>query len=113
MRSLLLPPPGRLLALLALLSLPFAGMADESLSLSATQIKSLRISSQALNAGSDNSGSALPARVLVPTAQMRILAAPVSGTVEMLAVAPGSSVRRGETLARKRPSWYPSRSRRP
>ena len=100
MRYLLLPPPGRLLALLALLSLPFAGIADESLNLSATQIKSLRIASRTVDVGSNSGGSALPARVLVPTAQMRILAAPVAGTIEMLAVAPGSSVRRGEALAR-------------
>ena len=71
MRCLLLPPSGRLLALLALLSLPFAGIADESLNLSATQIKSLRIASRTVDAGSNSGGSALPARVLVPALQPR------------------------------------------
>ncbi|MDR2187229.1 MAG: efflux RND transporter periplasmic adaptor subunit [Azonexus sp.] len=44
--------------------------------------------------------SRLPARVIAPPAQMRVLAAPVAGLVEMLAVVPGESVRRGQVIAR-------------
>ena len=45
-------------------------------------------------------GSALPARVTVPSAQMRVVAAPLGGLVESLLVAPGDRVRRGQALAR-------------
>jgi multidrug efflux pump subunit AcrA (membrane-fusion protein) len=38
--------------------------------------------------------------VLVPNEQMRIVAAPVGGMIEMLAVAPGSRVKRGQLVAR-------------
>ena len=90
----------RLLAVLALLIQPVTGRADESLTLTANQIKSLQIVSRVLEGSGDGQGASLPAQVLVPTAQMRILAAPVGGTIEMLAVAPGTTVRRGEALAR-------------
>lgn len=100
MRRFLMLKPGRLLAALALITLPWAGIADESLNLTAAQIKSLNIVSRALEAGGEGGSSALPARVLVPTSQMRLVTAPVSGMIEMLSVAPGSTVRRGEALAR-------------
>jgi len=38
--------------------------------------------------------------VLVPNEQMRVVAAPVGGMLEMLAVAPGASVKKGQVLAR-------------
>jgi RND family efflux transporter MFP subunit len=41
----------------------------------------------------------LAALVVVPNAQMRVIAAPVGGMVEMLAVAPGSTVKRGQVVA--------------
>lgn len=86
--------------LLALPFLLFAGLtpATESLLLQAAQVKALGIeTAQASAPGSI--GGQLPARVLVPNEQMRVVAAPVGGMVEMLAVAPGSSVKRGQVVA--------------
>jgi len=48
--------------------------------------------------GAARSGT-LPARVRVPNEQLRIVSAPVAGVVELLAVAPGSVVRRGQVVA--------------
>ncbi len=75
------------------------GWAGETLQLQAAQFKALGI--ETVVAGSAQSGrnGALPARVLVPTEQMRVVSAPVAGLVEMLAVAPGSSVKRGQVVA--------------
>lgn len=100
MRCLLSPRFSLLLGTLALLTLTGNAGADDMLKLSSAQIKALRIVSQAIATPGDASGSGLAARVLVPTRQMRIVAAPVSGTLEMLAVAPGTVVRRGDLLAR-------------
>jgi RND family efflux transporter MFP subunit len=87
------------------LSIPllvYAGLATaaDDLVLQATQIKALSIETAlASEAGLARKG-ALPAMVLVPNAQMRIVSAPVGGMIEMLAVAPGESVKRGQVLAR-------------
>lgn len=83
-------------ALLATLSL---AVAAEPLVLQAAQLKSLGIETRrAGEAGAGHSGT-LPARVLVPNAQMRVISAPVAGMVELLNVAPGESVKRGQVLA--------------
>lgn len=83
-----------------LIALALQANAEEVLTLTAAQAKALNLSRQTLTASRDGAGSTLPAKVVVPTAQMRIVAAPVGGMVEQLAVAPGSTVRRGEVLAR-------------
>lgn len=73
--------------------------AAPTLDLSAAQQRALGVEIQP--AGSiAAAGSRLPARVMVPPAQMRILAAPVAGRMEMLAVVPGEAVRRGQVIAR-------------
>jgi RND family efflux transporter MFP subunit len=69
------------------------------LELSAAQQRALGIETQPAGDMAAASGR-LPARVVVPPAQMRVLAAPVAGRVEMLAVVPGETVRRGQVLAR-------------
>lgn len=75
------------------------GLADESIVLQAAQIKSLGISTQAVSRLETGRSSTLAAQVLVPSAQMRVVAAPVAGMIEMLATAPGSKVKRGQVLA--------------
>ncbi|MDR1994278.1 efflux RND transporter periplasmic adaptor subunit [Azonexus sp.] len=73
--------------------------AAPSLDLSAAQQRALGIETQP--AGSIAAASSrLPARVVVPPAQMRVLAAPVAGRMEMLAVVPGEAVRRGQVIAK-------------
>jgi len=76
----------------------FAGAAEPIL-LQAAQAKALGIETMLVGeAGATRSGT-LPARVLVPNEQMRVVAAPVGGMVEMLAVAPGSAVKKGQIVA--------------
>jgi len=87
-----------LLLLAGLLAASLSATA-EPLLLQAAQIKALGIETKV--AGSPQAGRAgtLPGRVVVPTEQMRIVAAPVGGMVEMLAVAPGATVKRGQVVA--------------
>ena len=59
----------------------------EALALQAAQVKALGIVTQAVGSGDESRPGTLPARVLVPNEQMRIVAAPVGGMIEMLAVA--------------------------
>lgn len=86
---------------LALPLCAFIGLAwsADKLQLQAAQISALGIETQVVGqAGQGNDGQ-LPARVLVPNEQMRVIAAPVGGMIEMLAVAPGSTVKRGQVVA--------------
>lgn len=73
--------------------------AGETLVLQAAQIKALGVETASASQGG-SAGGLLPARVLVPNEQMRVVAAPVGGMVEMLAVAPGATVKRGQVVAR-------------
>lgn len=86
---------------LAILLCSLAGSAAnaEPLLLQAAQIKSLGVETIVVGSNTDSRAGTLPAKVTVPNEQMRVLTAPVAGMVEMLAVAPGSSVRRGQVLA--------------
>ena len=87
-----------LLMATCLLAVPTRASAIELL-LQSSQLQSLGIETRrADQAGGGRSGT-LPARVLVPNAQMRVVTAPVAGMVELLAVAPGESVKRGQVLA--------------
>lgn len=90
----------RLLGALALIAFTFSGYADEALTLTSTQIRALRLVKQRISENRDGGGAFLPAKVVVPTSQMRIIAAPVTGVIELLASPPGTAVRLGETLAR-------------
>jgi len=89
----------RLLALPVLLSASLAGAA-EPLLLQPAQIKALGIETMLVGSSADGRAGTLPARVLVPNEQMRIVTAPVGGMIESLSVAPGTSVRRGQVVAR-------------
>ncbi|RIX43632.1 MAG: efflux RND transporter periplasmic adaptor subunit [Rhodocyclales bacterium GT-UBC] len=74
--------------------------AETPLQLNAAQIKALGIETRRLDDAANTRPGTLPARVVVPNDQMRIVSAPVGGLIEMLAVAPGSTVKRGQVLAR-------------
>lgn len=81
-------------------ALGIAAEAQENVTLSAAQVQSLAIVSIRVDAGASGGLGGLPARVTVPNEQLRVVAAPVAGMVESLAVAPGQPVRRGQTVAR-------------
>ena len=87
-----------------LFSLPlfaFAGLvaAADPILLQAVQMKSLGIETALVGDADTSRRGSLPASVVVPNVQMRIVSAPVSGVVEMLAVAPGESVKKGQIIA--------------
>jgi RND family efflux transporter MFP subunit len=73
--------------------------AAEPLLLQAEQLKALGIESIVAGSTSDSRAGTLPARVLVPNEQMRVVTAPVGGMIAMLAVAPGATVHRGQVVA--------------
>ena len=81
------------------LMLPALAEAAEVLRLQAKQAQSLGIETQLVPEFAQTGGR-YPAKVLVPNEQMRVIAAPVAGLLEHLAVAPGSVVKRGQLLAR-------------
>lgn len=74
--------------------------AADPLVLQPAQAKALGIETAVVGDAGPARGGTLPGRVLVPNEQMRVVAAPVAGMVELLAVAPGSAVRRGQVVAR-------------
>lgn len=63
------------------------------------QQRALGIEIRAVSAGG-GAASALPALVVVPNEQLRVVAAPLAGMVSQLLVAPGESVKKGQPLAR-------------
>ncbi|MDR2838819.1 MAG: efflux RND transporter periplasmic adaptor subunit [Azonexus sp.] len=86
---------------LATLLLAHGSFADAALfvDLSEAQRQGLGVETQAVTAATIGN-ERFPARVVVPPAQMRIVAAPVAGRLEMLAVVPGDTVTQGQVLAR-------------
>jgi RND family efflux transporter MFP subunit len=89
----------RFLLPLSLLCCSTLSSAEETIVLQSKQISALAITTQQLSSADTAHSSPLAAHVLVPNAQMRIIAAPLGGMVERLAVAVGSSVKRGQVLA--------------
>jgi RND family efflux transporter MFP subunit len=69
------------------------------LALLPAQVQALGVETAVARRGELSGGGKLPARVVVPTDQMHLVAAPVPALVEMLAVAPGLPVRRGQVIA--------------
>jgi cobalt-zinc-cadmium efflux system membrane fusion protein len=84
-----------------LLPLVFAPLAwgNEILHLQGGQARALGIETALVGSTAEGREGTLPARVQVPSGQMRLVAAPVAGMIEMLAVAPGMAVRRGQAVA--------------
>jgi RND family efflux transporter MFP subunit len=74
--------------------------AEESrLTLQTAQIKALNIETAIAGEMLAGRNGSFPAQVRVPNEQMRVVAAPVGGMVEMLSVAPGTTVKRGQVVA--------------
>lgn len=70
------------------------------IAVSAKQMQSIGIEILPLASGGDGAGRGLPAQVVIPNAQVRVIAAPLAGLVQTMAVAPNDSVKRGQLLAR-------------
>lgn len=66
----------------------------------AKQMQSLHIETAPLGASGDGTYRSLPAQVVIPNAQIRMIAAPLAGLVQTLAVAPNDTVKQGQLLAR-------------
>ena len=90
--------PLRLLLLWLPTTLAWSG--GEPLLLQASQIRSLGIETLVIGETLEARPSRLPARVVVPTDQIRLVSAPVAGLVERLTLATGARVKRGEVVAR-------------
>jgi RND family efflux transporter MFP subunit len=71
-----------------------------TLPITAQQAKALGIETQALAATGAGLAAGLPAQVLVPNEQLRVVAAPLAGLVTQLEVTPGQTVKKGQLLAR-------------
>ncbi len=97
-----MPAAMRLLPLFLLLaSAPLLAAPDADLiELKPAQLHGLDIRSLTLAAGGGMAQRGLPAQVVVPNDQMRVVSAPLAGVVESLLVAPGMAVKKGQPLAR-------------
>jgi len=91
----------KILALL-LVGMPVLAGAGQGLLLQDSQVQALGIETQQIAQAQARVAQRLAARVSVPLAQLRLLAAPAEGLIEMLAVSPGDSVKRGQVLAHLR-----------
>jgi RND family efflux transporter MFP subunit len=99
------PALRHLLFLLPCVALPMWVSAAEPawapVKLSAEQSKALGVTTQGVQAASDGAAVAgLPALVVVPNGQLRVIAAPAPALVEQLLVAPGETVKRGQALGK-------------
>ena len=93
--------PFSIFLLLSLACGPLLAATDVDLvELKPAQLQRLDIRSLTLAAGGGMAHRGLPAQVVVPNAQMRVVSAPLAGVVESLLVAPGMAVRKGQPLAR-------------
>lgn len=77
-------------------------LAEAPVKLSAEQGKALGVSTQPVQAVSGDGATlaGLPALVVVPNGQLRVIAAPAPALVEQLLVAPGDTVKRGQALGK-------------
>lgn len=66
----------------------------------AQQAKALGVETQVLAAAGAGLAAGLPAQVVVPNEQLRVIAAPLAGLVVRIDVAPGQAVKKGQALAR-------------
>ncbi|HNA29198.1 MAG TPA: efflux RND transporter periplasmic adaptor subunit [Thiobacillaceae bacterium] len=85
-------------SLLLALSLPVAA-GDKMFTLSPAQRAALKVSVAPLSAHAGAVTVGLPARVVIPPAQERLVTAPVAGVITELRAAAGDPVRVGQTLA--------------
>jgi RND family efflux transporter MFP subunit len=89
--------------LVLLLSLVCASLnianAGEVLRISPTQIKTLGIATEPIQANSNANSQRMPGEVVVPVDQARIISAPQSGLIDQMLVATGQRVKQGQALA--------------
>jgi len=83
-----------------LLLLHLSAAAAETISVSAQQRTALGIEVAPLQPTGVEHSTRLPARVAVPNAQLQVVTAPQQGLVEMLLVAEGEQVHKGQPLVR-------------
>jgi RND family efflux transporter MFP subunit len=84
---------------LAMAAASWAGAA-ETVKMTAAQAKAAGVETAAvvMRAGSGSQG--LPAQVVIPATQLRVVSAPLAGLVEAVMVATNQNVRRGQVVAR-------------
>lgn len=87
-------------AALAVLSLTAPAVGAETIKLAPAQIKALGVETAPLAARGGGELQGLAAQVVVPSRQLYIVAAPLAGLVEQVAVAPDAVVNKGALLAR-------------
>jgi RND family efflux transporter MFP subunit len=76
-----------------------AAEAPNLIAIDARQMQSVGVETVPLAAG-EGARRSLPAQVVIPNAQVRVIAAPLAGLVQTMAVAPNDAVKRGQLLAR-------------
>jgi RND family efflux transporter MFP subunit len=91
--------PRSLFALCLLLPALNGLAAGEPLHLQPAQIRSLGIETRVMGDNLEVRPSRLPARVVIPADQIRLVSAPVAGLIERLTVATGAWVKQGEVVA--------------
>lgn len=74
--------------------------AEAALALTPAQVQALGVQTQRLAAPAPQPGQAFPARVVLPPAQVAVVAAPLAGSIERLLVAENDTVRAGQPLLR-------------
>lgn len=86
--------------LAALVLAPLAGVAADELKVSAEQVQALGIETARPSREAQAEISGLPALVVVPNEQLRVVSAPLAGLVEHVLVAAHEPVKKGQLLAR-------------
>ena len=98
------PSPSFSLAAVALLcTLAFPARAANPADFSAlapAQAKALGVETRPLAAADTGSAAGLPAKVVVPVEQMRVVAAPLAGLLTQVGTVAGQTVKKGQMLAR-------------
>ena len=86
--------------MLAFLTLGARAAEIGQLPLHQRQLDAMGVEFRPISSRGDASSLALPARVVIPPRQMRVLSAPAAGVIEELRVAPQQQLRSGEPLGR-------------
>lgn len=98
------PSPSFSLAAVALLcALAFPARAAnpaDFIALAPAQAKALGVETRPLAAADTGSATGLPAKVVVPVEQMRVVAAPLAGLLTQVGAVAGQTVKKGQMLAR-------------
>jgi RND family efflux transporter MFP subunit len=84
------------------LNLCWAGLAvaGQDVPMTAKQSQALGIETSPLVSSAVLAGNALPAQVVIPNHQVRVISAPLPGMVESMSVAVNQAVKKGQSLAR-------------